>query len=449
MPAASLLRALEDIEPHILNLPAPTPTDSPKTLAAWQKLYNLFVGTGLLIADVHPAFPIDLFEARVGDQERDQSNEESGPDADDDDDATLLHNLLPQSSPKERRHIDTEEEQDDMDLDPSSQPDPDDTMADTPEPEPTPQSSPARETPEERKIRLKQAAHSAATKRAQIIIGAATLLPLRATDLADLISLPLDLIAPKAEDEALAHLLRGFKRPSQNWAVTFRHFTSKASLTHHEFCALSRKLDQSPDIVRRDMHLIHTQSDNLSERYLADIVHKVESIKFASEWNKHTGPGSGVYKTRFTTDLFQRANPDIFNGLSGKEKAAKMKDLSGDFILFKKGREPIITARNRLSFCWTNFGTGVLIDPFFCIPNLGEKRAKKFQSLLDVLIHIAPLSAQPQAPTARTIFFDREAENRLVLTTVVQHLAATAADSDALTAWLADFYIRCPSRVQQ
>ena len=82
-------------------------------------------------------------------------------------------------------------------------------------------------------------------------------------------------------------------------------------------------------------------------------MHKIETLKFASEWTKRTGPGSGSFKNTYNTTLFQRENDAIFRNLTAREKKNKMEEYSGDFILFKKSREKIITARNRLLFSWT------------------------------------------------------------------------------------------------
>ncbi|KAJ6554117.1 hypothetical protein B0H10DRAFT_2374199 [Mycena sp. CBHHK59/15] len=195
--------------------------------------------------------------------------------------------------------------------------------------------------------------------------------------------------------------------------------------------------------------------------YLADLIHKIETIKCATEWNAKTGPGSGSFKNDFNTALYQRENDVIFRHLSAREKKSKMKQQSADFILFKKSREQLVTARNRLLFAYNNissvfssaiqthpyrFGTGVLIHHFFSTANLGQKRAKKFKSLLDALKALAPPS---QARTAgRNHFDDLEQGNRDVLYTLTSALCTTEEEKEKIAEHLDNFFILYPSSVR-
>ncbi|KAJ6574041.1 hypothetical protein B0H19DRAFT_1063053 [Mycena capillaripes] len=61
----------------------------------------------------------------------------------------------------------------------------------------------------------------------------------------------------------------------------------------------------------------------------------------------------------------------------------------------------------------TLFGSGFLIDPFFSVANLGQKRTKKFKSLLDALIKLTP--ASKSNGLNRNRFHDLEENTRNVL----------------------------------
>ncbi|KAJ6528578.1 hypothetical protein B0H19DRAFT_1274794 [Mycena capillaripes] len=128
----------------------------------------------------------------------------------------------------------------------------------------------------------------------------------------------------------------------------------------------------------------------------------METIKCAREWNQNTGPGSGSFRRDFSIALFQREHKAVFRNLTPQEKKAKMIEFEADFKLFKKAHEDLVTARNRLLFASEDFGSGVLIDPFFSVANLGQKRTKKLKSLLNALIRLTP-------------FHDLEEKNRDVL----------------------------------
>jgi hypothetical protein len=88
---------------------------------------------------------------------------------------------------------------------------------------------------------------------------------------------------------------------------------------------------------------------------LDNLLIKIETIKFATEWNRG-GPGSLLYKKEFNTVLYQETHPRIFRGLSAKDKAKMMREHADDFGAFKTARDPLITGRNRLQQAWTKVG---------------------------------------------------------------------------------------------
>ncbi|KAJ6556468.1 hypothetical protein B0H19DRAFT_1071563 [Mycena capillaripes] len=94
-----------------------------------------------------------------------------------------------------------------------------------------------------------------------------------------------------------------------------------------------------------------------------------------------------------------------------------------------------------------HFGTVVLIHPFFSAPNLGQKRAKKFRSLLDVLISLAPPSMNANA-AGRNIFNDNEQRNRDVLYSLTAVLCDSQAEQEMVTSHLDNFFIRYPSKIK-
>ncbi|KAJ7658577.1 hypothetical protein B0H17DRAFT_1213122 [Mycena rosella] len=261
-------------------------------------------------------------------------------------------------------------------------------------------------------------------KRAEEILLAAGQDPLAPTELIELITNPPALSAQRLENMALSRLLRGFSHPKTTWHVTMRPYIEHASPTHVDFCELSTALDERPDLMRRDVNLSQTHAAADMKTYLADIIHKMETIKY-------------------NTELFQRQNEDIFEGLTGHEKAEKMADLSAQFKRFKKLREQLITARNRLYFSYMNFGTGVIVDPFFTTANLGDKRAHKFQSLLDTLVSLAPEAANP----GRTLFHNVESTNREVLYMLTAALCSSEREKDAVAEWIDNFFMNYPSHV--
>jgi hypothetical protein len=93
---------------------------------------------------------------------------------------------------------------------------------------------------------------------------------------------------------------------------------------------------------------------------------------------------------------------------------------------------------------WTRqFGTGVILDPFFTVPNLGSKRAKGFQSLLDCLIKLAPTSDNAGQPSR---LVDLEAENRATLYGLTECLSFDDDEAEVIGAYLDKFFLDHPSR---
>ncbi|KAJ7450738.1 hypothetical protein B0H11DRAFT_2077020 [Mycena galericulata] len=383
------------LHPLLTDLPAPSQNDTPRTRNAWQELYALLHGVSATISDQHPDFA-----AIFADEDA------RGADEDEDPDATRI-NLDQQTR-------DNEED---------------------------PQSDPA----EAKKRRGAQAAKLQVTKRAQKILGEASKSRIRPHELAELIAVPVVTTAEKDEDAALGRVLRGYK--DGDWSEVMESFTGEAAETDVWFCEISRELDDEPDLIKRDINLRQTQSARHTEHYLSNLLLNIDTIKFAKEWNLRTGPGSGKFKAKFNETLFQRENDAIFRDLSSDEVRDKMEDYAGEFELFKQSRQSIVTARNRLSFAFDNLGTGILIDPFFSVHNLGDRRAKKFQSLLDMLIRLAPDSQHPETGN-RTRLEDLEQSNRSVLYSLSASLCANEDEREMIAQYIDEFYIKYPSRVR-
>lgn len=92
------------------------------------------------------------------------------------------------------------------------------------------------------------------------------------------------------------------------------------------------------------------------------------------------------------------------------------------------------------------FGTGVLIDPFFAAPNLGECRAKKSQSLLDALLNLAPTSRDQHQN--RLCFDDSEEANRDVLYDLTSTLCIDDEARGVVANYFDAFFIKYPSKVK-
>ncbi|KAJ6462641.1 hypothetical protein C8R47DRAFT_1327138 [Mycena vitilis] len=396
-----LIQALtDDIDQALDNLPEPSSQDTPRTKDAWERLYELLVGAKVAIAAKYPDFSA-IF------------------DDEDDNDRTLTHDNDP---PADK---DPEEEEE--------------------------------ETPAQKKERREAKTRGLIIKRAQKIYGALGQEPVTAQDLAEFIAEPVQRVAEQAEDYALACLIRGYEGPDEengeSWRGVLRPWLRHAKRETTDFMSLSSKLDKKLDLMQRDLNLRHTESASRTDTYLVNLIHKLETIKCASEWNAHAGRGAGNFKNDFHTKLFQAQNRPFFQHLDAAEKRAKMDEMSADFTLFKKRREDLITARNRLLFAYKSFGTGVLIDPFFCAENLGQRRAHGFKSLLDIFITLAPPSEEEDAD-GRNRFDELERKNRDVLYELADTLCARAAGEDAeeeqtqLADFLDQFFVRYPSLVR-
>ncbi|KAJ6462640.1 hypothetical protein C8R47DRAFT_1158163 [Mycena vitilis] len=394
----------DDIETTLESLPMPSSQDSPATRSAWQRLFGLLHEAKDVIAEKFPDF-LEIFQANKG-------------AGDDDDDRTLTQEMEDGAGKGPGEDEEEEEEA---------------------------------ETPAQKKQRKKDAAHLAVVKRAQRILGALGQTGIPANDLTKMIAAPVRRVAEQAEDHALACLIRGYNGPVQGetWGKLLKRFIRHSADDTISFMALSSELDEKVDVMRRDTNLRHTESAAQSRTYLVNLIHKIETIKCAAEWTAQTGRGAGNYKNDFHTKLFQSDNKRLFAHLTERQKQLKMEELSAEFVLFKKQREELITARNRLLFAYLNFGTGVLIDPFFSAPNLGQRRAHGFKSLLDVFIALAPPSEEVDGQ-GRNRFDEVERKNRDVLYDLTATLCGK--DSDAEQTQLADFldnfYIRYPSHVR-
>jgi hypothetical protein len=113
-----------------------------------------------------------------------------------------------------------------------------------------------------------------------------------------------------------------------------------------------------------NQNLAQSEASSQTVTYLRQLVYKMETIKFTKQWNNRTGPGSGRYKSNFNKTLFQRENSDTFSGLNSAAKKAAMDRYSGEYQLFKKEREQIITARNRLLFAYENVSHVLKFGPW-------------------------------------------------------------------------------------
>ncbi|KAJ7020302.1 hypothetical protein C8F04DRAFT_1402742 [Mycena alexandri] len=302
------------------------------------------------------------------------------------------------------------------------------------------------ETVEEKKERKKAAARLKVIKRAQGLIGGIAAGKVLPSELFKRISHPdLSLKAPQQEDLALGWILRGFEGGS--WSNLVGKQDKNVSASTIEFLQLSARLDTTPNLTKRDTNLVNSVGKTQASTYFLDVIHKMETIKCAKEWLAHTGVGSGNYKQEFNTKLFQQAYPRTFRDLSDAAKHKKMVELKNDFRDFKKAREELITARNRLVCCWDYFGTGILIHPFFTAPNLGEKRGKTFKSLLDTLNQLVPPAEAVQG-AGRTRFQDVEKENRNALHGLMKALCADAVERTEVKKYIDDFYAAWPSRIR-
>lgn len=93
------------------------------------------------------------------------------------------------------------------------------------------------------------------------------------------------------------------------------------------------------------------------------------------------------------------------------------------------------------------FGTGVLIHPFFSVDNLGAKRAKKFNDVLLGVANRLPPSIDTYEEHA-TVLHDKEEDNRLFLTGLLSRLSAAGPEREMLRKHLESFQKKFPSKIK-
>ncbi|KAJ7700586.1 hypothetical protein B0H14DRAFT_3651153 [Mycena olivaceomarginata] len=217
---------------------------------------------------------------------------------------------------------------------------------------------------------------------------------------------------PSASDQAIK-LINRLQTTEVREPKTFpdfitNNFNGGFKTDHIAFVSISAALDETSDAMLRDINLSQSHAATRTETYLAELLYKMETIKFATEWQKQTGPGALASKAKYNTELFQRENIAIFRDLSNWQKKTKWKSIPLNSATLKS------LANNLLPL----FGTGVLIHPFFATHNLGHKRAHHFKSLLDVFINLTPPAENSDVQGAKR-FDDLEETNREVLYTLV------------------------------
>ncbi|KAJ7220281.1 hypothetical protein GGX14DRAFT_586405 [Mycena pura] len=229
-----------------------------------------------------------------------------------------------------------------------------------------------------------------------------------------------------------------------------RDSTGKAAESIIAFCESSNSFDGKDKLLDRDENLLHSQGHSSAVLYLTRILYKINTIKCAWEWNSQRGPGSLNQKHAYNVALFQRKRPGDFRGLALSEKNNKMKELKSEYGEWMKSREGEITAWNQLLKAWENFGTGVLILPFFSVQNLGPRRAKNFSSLLDILNNLAPQVEGDEDEArgwTRSHLDGLEEQNRAVIYSLTAHLCRSEEEKAAVEGFLDQFYIMYPSTV--
>ncbi|KAJ7806758.1 hypothetical protein B0H14DRAFT_2610243 [Mycena olivaceomarginata] len=185
---------------------------------------------------------------------------------------------------------------------------------------------PAKETREQAKARKKAAAELAVIKRAQKILGATHQDPVSARELIEAVAKPPVLVADKAEDLALSWL-----------TLITNNFNGGFKTDHIAFVSISAALDETSDAMLLPQHptrmrnLSQSHAATRTETYLVELLYKMETIKFATEWQKQTGPGALASKAKYNTELFQRENIAIFRDLSNWQKKTKMEEYSTQF----------------------------------------------------------------------------------------------------------------------
>ncbi|KAJ7445573.1 hypothetical protein B0H11DRAFT_2249463 [Mycena galericulata] len=416
----------ETLSTNLQLLPPPTAADTPRTRLSWQKLCQYFVGAARKLSRLHTPIPEDSEE------------EDSG---------TAKSPRKPRSPPRHSRPGPSRNQDDDQDdqRDDDEEEDVDKTRVATPPPHPDQDqdhdqdddqapSKPAKLTKEQRDAR----AHTAVVTRVEKIIGAMSQPALTPTDLISRISEPPALTMDKAEDLAFTCIVRGFTTPAHNWKITTRPFVRGASSDILEFVQGSAELDSNQDTLEMDYRLSQTTSKNALESYLFDVLVKIETIRFAKDWNR-TGAGTVTYKDGYNKRLFQKINAPVFRDADDATKVRLMKEYAEDFGTFKRNREKLVTARNRLATCYDSFGTAILIDPFFDTRAL-ESRSKKFQALITTLANLAPRSTYDDAADNENRFTDNEPEHRDLLVALLRTLSPSPEEADAVENYIADFF---------
>ncbi|KAJ7202222.1 hypothetical protein B0H12DRAFT_1244056 [Mycena haematopus] len=402
------------------SLPAPTEEDSPGTTNAWQNLFGVMLGATDLIAAKHADFP-SIFEDVDGIQEEADTTE---MDVDDGDEDLTRVNEDAQEDSTVDGDVDHDEDEEEVE------------RADGEE----------HLTLAQIKARRRAQAQLRVTRRSQVIIGEGSKAGVTPDELFTLITVPIKVTSEKAEDRALSRVMRGFVNAGNQsaWKQELSNHVNEALPQIQDFCEESIEFDgESDKLLDRDLMLSHTESAREVDYCLTAILHKAETIKFAHAWNQLTGKGSLKAKHQYNQRLFRRHRAQDFEGLSKAAANDLIEEMHAELTEFIRCREGVVTARNRLYFAYDNFGTAVLIDPFFTITNLG-KRTKNFQSLLDSLMHLVP---PPETRKVPSRLADQEQENRYVLYGLLRVLCSDDEAWAACKEYLDSFFAEYPSRV--
>ncbi|KAJ7858914.1 hypothetical protein B0H14DRAFT_3631930 [Mycena olivaceomarginata] len=254
---------------------------------------------------------------------------------------------------------------------------------------------------------------------------------------------------PSASDQAikLINRLQTTENLKHSQTLITNNFNGGFKTDHIAFVSISAALDETSDAMLRDINLSQSHAATRTETYLAELLYKMETIKFATEWQKQTGPGALASKAKYNTELFQRENIAIFRDLSNWQKKTKWKSIPLNSATLKSLANNLLPLVIGCCLPSTIFGTGVLIHPFFATHNLGHKRAHHFKSLLDVFINLTPPAENSDVQGAKR-FDDLEETNREVLYTLVSALCSSDEEEEKLAAHIDDFYIRIPPRFQ-
>ncbi|KAJ7243683.1 hypothetical protein C8J57DRAFT_1525443 [Mycena rebaudengoi] len=365
----------------------PTDDDTPHTRGAWRYLLDSIESAGMFIATRLPgrAMPVEGAHAEEEQQEEDTP-------------------------------IDRDEEEDsnkggDNDRDAEDNSDDDDADADT---EPAAQSK-------------KEKAHIIATKL-------------------DIITLPVSLTAIKDEDRALHMIFRGFTPPTRSWNLVIKRNIDHTPSNHPEFCKTVLAAGPKLFVSTLTQQIVHSTNSSAIEAYLDNLLIKIETIKFATKWNRG-GPGSLLYKKEFNTVLYQETHPRIFRGLSTKDKAKMMRKHADDFGAFKTAHNPLITGRNHLQQAWTKFGIAVLRNPLWQVENLGQKCAKQFRDIVNALDVLNCLEDRLNEDGYTRLDL-LEDENLEVLLGIMKVLCTDDAERKTVVKFIEAFLDKYPSSIQ-